>query len=114
MLAITASRLWAPPVFPRCTSTISNAVFGRSVSVVMSRVCPEDRRGILAYNPHRGAVTLKRRRAGWMWWCRVGVGRVQPMATFVVIHGGGDVGWHWHLVEAELRRLGHDVVAQDL
>src|SRR5829696_6744862 len=36
------------------------------------------------------------------------------MATFVLIHGGGDVAWHWHLVEAELRRLGHDVVAQDL
>ena len=26
------------------------------------------------------------------------------MATFVLIHGGGDVGWYWHLVEAELRR----------
>jgi pimeloyl-ACP methyl ester carboxylesterase len=36
------------------------------------------------------------------------------MATFVLIHGGGDVGWYWHLVEAELRRRGHDVVAPDL
>jgi pimeloyl-ACP methyl ester carboxylesterase len=36
------------------------------------------------------------------------------MATFVLIHGGGDVGWYWHLVEAELRRHGHDVVAPDL
>jgi pimeloyl-ACP methyl ester carboxylesterase len=36
------------------------------------------------------------------------------MATFVLIHGGGDVGWSWHLVEAELRRRGHDVVAPDL
>jgi pimeloyl-ACP methyl ester carboxylesterase len=36
------------------------------------------------------------------------------MATFVLIHGGGDVGWYWHLVEAELRQRGHDVVAPDL
>lgn len=36
------------------------------------------------------------------------------MATFVLIHGGGDVGWHWHLVEAELHGLGHDVIAPDL
>jgi pimeloyl-ACP methyl ester carboxylesterase len=36
------------------------------------------------------------------------------VATFVLIHGGGDVGWYWHLVEAELRRRGHDVVAPDL
>ena len=36
------------------------------------------------------------------------------MTTFVLIHGGGDVGWSWHLVEAELRRRGHDVVTPDL
>jgi pimeloyl-ACP methyl ester carboxylesterase len=36
------------------------------------------------------------------------------MATFVLIHGAGDVGWYWHLVEAELRTRGHDVVAPDL
>lgn len=36
------------------------------------------------------------------------------MSTFVLIHGGGDVGWSWHLVEAELRTRGHDVVAPDL
>jgi pimeloyl-ACP methyl ester carboxylesterase len=36
------------------------------------------------------------------------------MATFALIHGAGDVGWYWHLVEAELRRRGHDVVAPDL
>ena len=36
------------------------------------------------------------------------------MATFVLIHGGGDVGWYWHLVEGELRQRGHDVVAPDL
>jgi pimeloyl-ACP methyl ester carboxylesterase len=34
--------------------------------------------------------------------------------TFVLIHGAGDVGWYWHLVEAELRRRGHDAVAPDL
>ncbi|MET9023465.1 alpha/beta hydrolase [Actinopolymorpha sp. NPDC004070] len=36
------------------------------------------------------------------------------MATFVLVHGGGDVGWAWHLVEAELRARGHDTVAPDL
>ena len=36
------------------------------------------------------------------------------MSTFVLIHGGGDVGWYWQLVEAELRAHGHDVVAPDL
>jgi pimeloyl-ACP methyl ester carboxylesterase len=36
------------------------------------------------------------------------------LATFVLIHGAGDVGWYWHLVEAELRGRGHDVVAPDL
>ena len=36
------------------------------------------------------------------------------MATFALIHGGGDVGWYWHLVEAELRERGHEVVAPDL
>ena len=36
------------------------------------------------------------------------------MSTFVLIHGGGDVGWSWHLVEAQLRKHGHDVVAPDL
>jgi pimeloyl-ACP methyl ester carboxylesterase len=36
------------------------------------------------------------------------------MATFVLIHGGGDVGWSWHLVEAELRARGHATVAPDL
>jgi pimeloyl-ACP methyl ester carboxylesterase len=36
------------------------------------------------------------------------------MATYVLIHGAGDVAWYWHLVEAELRQRGHDVVAVDL
>jgi hypothetical protein len=31
-----------------------------------------------------------------------------------LIHGAGDVGWYWHLVEAELRKRGHDSVAPDL
>jgi pimeloyl-ACP methyl ester carboxylesterase len=35
-------------------------------------------------------------------------------ATFALIHGAGDTGWYWHLVEAELRARGHDVVAPDL
>jgi pimeloyl-ACP methyl ester carboxylesterase len=36
------------------------------------------------------------------------------MATYVLIHGAGDVGWYWHLEEAELRARDHDVVAPDL
>lgn len=36
------------------------------------------------------------------------------MTTFVLIHGGGDVGWSWHLVQAELEARGHRVVAPDL
>jgi pimeloyl-ACP methyl ester carboxylesterase len=41
--------------------------------------------------------------------------RNQPAtATYVLIHGAGDVGWYWHLVDAELRERGHDVVAMDL
>jgi len=36
------------------------------------------------------------------------------VATFVLIHGAGDVGWYWHLVQAELRRRGHDAIAPDL
>lgn len=35
-------------------------------------------------------------------------------ATFALIHGAGDVGWYWHLVAADLRARGHDVVAPDL
>jgi pimeloyl-ACP methyl ester carboxylesterase len=36
------------------------------------------------------------------------------VATFVLIHGGGDVGWYWHLVERELWQWGHDTIAPDL
>jgi pimeloyl-ACP methyl ester carboxylesterase len=36
------------------------------------------------------------------------------MTTYALIHGAGDVGWYWHLVEAELRARGHDTVAPDL
>jgi pimeloyl-ACP methyl ester carboxylesterase len=36
------------------------------------------------------------------------------MSTYVLIHGAGDVGWYWHLVEAELRGRGHEVLAPDL
>jgi pimeloyl-ACP methyl ester carboxylesterase len=32
----------------------------------------------------------------------------------VLIHGAGDSGWYWHLVEDELRGRGHDTVAPDL
>lgn len=36
------------------------------------------------------------------------------MATYVLIHGAGDGGWYWHLVDAALRERGHEVVAPDL
>jgi pimeloyl-ACP methyl ester carboxylesterase len=36
------------------------------------------------------------------------------MATFVLIHGAGDVGWHWHLLQPELTARGHGSVAPDL
>jgi pimeloyl-ACP methyl ester carboxylesterase len=36
------------------------------------------------------------------------------VSTFVFIHGAGDGGWYWHLVEAELRAHGHDLVAPNL
>jgi pimeloyl-ACP methyl ester carboxylesterase len=40
--------------------------------------------------------------------------RIRRMAAYALIHGAGDVGWYWHLVEAELRTRGHDTVAPDL
>jgi pimeloyl-ACP methyl ester carboxylesterase len=36
------------------------------------------------------------------------------MATYVLIHGAGDVAFYWHLVQAELQERGHDVVTMDL
>jgi len=36
------------------------------------------------------------------------------VATFVLIHGAGDVGWYWHLVEAELHARSHDTISPDL
>ena len=36
------------------------------------------------------------------------------MTGFALVHGAGDVGWYWHLVEAELRARGHVAVAPDL
>jgi hypothetical protein len=36
------------------------------------------------------------------------------VAAFVFIHGAGDVGWYWHLVEAELNERGHETEAPDL
>jgi len=36
------------------------------------------------------------------------------MATYVLIHGAADRAWFWHLLKAELRERGHDVVAVDL
>lgn len=41
-------------------------------------------------------------------------GTVGSVATFGLVHGAGDVGWYWHLVEEELRGRGHITVAPDL
>jgi pimeloyl-ACP methyl ester carboxylesterase len=48
--------------------------------------------------------------------CLVGQIRVEgvSVASFAFIHGAADVGWYWHLVEAELRTRDHDTVAPDL
>jgi pimeloyl-ACP methyl ester carboxylesterase len=35
-------------------------------------------------------------------------------ATYVLIHGAGDTGWYWHLVDGKLRERGHHVVVMDL
>ena len=40
--------------------------------------------------------------------------QIQRVATFAFIHGAGDVGWYWHMVEARLRAQGHVTVAPDL
>src|SRR5262245_2374615 len=34
--------------------------------------------------------------------------------AYVLIHGAGDSGWYWHLVDRELRERGHDVVVMNL
>ncbi len=36
------------------------------------------------------------------------------MTTFALIHGSGDGGWAWHLVQGALRERGHQAVAPDL
>jgi pimeloyl-ACP methyl ester carboxylesterase len=36
------------------------------------------------------------------------------LTTFVLIHGAADTAWYWHLLEDELAKRGHDVVAMDL
>jgi hypothetical protein len=44
---------------------------------------------------------------------RAGHGRT-GMSTYVLIPGAASDPWYWHLLEAELRSHGHDVVAVDL
>lgn len=36
------------------------------------------------------------------------------MTTFALIHGSGDGGWAWHMVQQELRDRGHEAIAPDL
>lgn len=40
--------------------------------------------------------------------------RGTPMATFVLIHGGGSSSWDWHLVVPKLEEAGHRALAVDL
>ena len=44
----------------------------------------------------------------------IGAAEGAQVSAFVFIHGAGDAGWYWHLVEAEPRPRGHDTVAPDL
>src|SRR5262245_8137451 len=39
---------------------------------------------------------------------------LRSVSTFAFIHGAGDVGWYWHLVERDLRAHGHVTAAPDL
>jgi pimeloyl-ACP methyl ester carboxylesterase len=39
---------------------------------------------------------------------------VTGLPKFVLVHGAGDAGWYWHLVEAELRERGFETAAPDL
>ncbi|WP_134740813.1 alpha/beta hydrolase [Nocardioides sp. 503] len=36
------------------------------------------------------------------------------MTTYALVHGSGDGGWAWHLVQRALRERGHEAVAPDL
>ena len=36
------------------------------------------------------------------------------MTTFVLVHGSGDGGWAWHLVQRALHDRGHEALAPDL
>lgn len=46
---------------------------------------------------------------------RVGRWRsLRTMTVFALVHGSGDGGWAWHLVEQALRECGHEAVAPDL
>jgi pimeloyl-ACP methyl ester carboxylesterase len=38
----------------------------------------------------------------------------RSVTTFALIHGAGDVGWYWHLVQRELQDRGYRTVAPDL
>jgi pimeloyl-ACP methyl ester carboxylesterase len=40
--------------------------------------------------------------------------RLGRMTVFALLHGSGDGGWAWHLVQRALRDRGHDAVAPDL
>src|SRR5262245_65535095 len=38
----------------------------------------------------------------------------RSVSAFAFIHGAGDVGWYWHLVERDLRADGFITLAPDL
>ena len=39
---------------------------------------------------------------------------MSPVAVFALVHAAAVDAWYWHLLSAELRARGHDVVAADL
>ncbi len=41
-------------------------------------------------------------------------GRLTGMTTYALVHGSGDGGWAWHLVQRALHERGHEAVAPDL
>jgi pimeloyl-ACP methyl ester carboxylesterase len=90
-----------------------------------------DREGASSLNGMAGTTTCTSTGRAWSNRCVHGLHGVVPygqriqtrdwstqggfgMSTIVLIHGAGDVGWYWHLVEAELRERGQDSVAPDL
>jgi pimeloyl-ACP methyl ester carboxylesterase len=84
-------------------------VFFHDLARVADRVVRRQRDRIDA-----SQIRVRRRRASALASSPRWTEQRRAMSTFALIHGAGDVGWYWHLVEDELRARGHDTVAPDL